>query len=177
MQNENVTFVQDKLKGITNATHTSIVTMMKLALRERNARNGFTNITGIRNELIRMGEKIVDEDYLKFWQELETAGVGNLITGRRGNSDRFKWHYSLKEISKNAIEGKEVEIQELAKKVEVKQSALAVKRGPGRPKGYSPKKRGPGRPKGYTPKRKRMTSDAKKIERKVLEVLRQALLS
>lgn len=116
----------NKLKEITNGSNTSVVTMLYLALRQR-ARNE-SNVTTTRDQLIRMGEKVVDEDYEKFWKSLEEAGIGSFIVGRRGNPDRFKWNYSLKNVARLAIEGKEEQIKELSKLKEASKPKAPVKR-------------------------------------------------
>lgn len=105
---------QAKLKEVTNASHTSVVTMLFLALRQRD--RGFSNIPGTKEQLIKMGEKIVDDDFSKFWRDLQAIGVGSIVFGRRGNPDRFKWHYSLKNVAQSAIEGRQEEIKLLAQK-------------------------------------------------------------
>lgn len=114
MQTQSVRLDQGKLKQITNASHTAVVTMLLLALRER--ARGFSNITATKEQLIRMGEKIVDEDFQSFWKSLQDAGIGAIVYGRRGRPDRFQWHYSLKAIARVAIEGREELVKELAKK-------------------------------------------------------------
>lgn len=118
MQTNNETNVsvlnQDKLKAVVNASHTAIVTTLLLALRRR-ARD-YSNLPATKDQLINMGEKIVDEDYKQYWQNLQDLGVGSVIYGRRGNPDRFQWHYSLKTVAKAAIEGKEAQVEALAKK-------------------------------------------------------------
>lgn len=124
METKTVRMDNVKLKEITNASHTSIITMLLLALRIRD--RGFSNITATKEQLIRMGEKVVDEDFLKFWRDLQTAGIGSIVYGRRGRPDRFQWHYSLKNVARVAIEGKEHEVAELAKRKPKRNQAKPV---------------------------------------------------
>lgn len=133
-----------KLGGIAKSSGTATEVMLQLASRERNARNGFTNLLAFKAILLREGKKVDDNEYLKFWQDLEAAGIGNYIVGRRGQPDRFKWHYHVKDIAVSAIEGKPVEARPIF--AAVKRVYKASKR-PGRPRS----RRGPGRPKGYSP--------------------------
>ena len=41
---------------------------------------------------------------LTFWKELEAAGVGSIIYGRKGKPNRFSWHYSLKSVAQSYFE-------------------------------------------------------------------------
>lgn len=114
MQTQEMTLNGSKLKQITNASHTAVVTMLLLALRQR--ARGFSNIPATKEQLLAMNEKVVEEDFQTFWKELQAAGIGSIVYGRRGRPDRFQWHYNLKQIAKIAIEGREEAIKELAKK-------------------------------------------------------------
>lgn len=107
---------KEKIKEATEASPTATVTMISLGFRER-ART-HTNLLSVKNELLRMNEKIVDKDYMSFWKALEAAGAGSLILGRRGGQTRFEWNYSLKQIAQLAIEGKETEIKRLQLKMD-----------------------------------------------------------
>lgn len=100
---QTVTLDGSKLKQIAHASHTAEVTITALAMRER--LRHFSDISRTRNTLVRNGEKIVEEDYMKFWKQLQDAGMGTIIYGRRGKPDRFEWYYSLKKVAKAAIEG------------------------------------------------------------------------
>jgi len=115
MENQIVKMNSEKLKALTNTSHTAVVTMLMLALRER--ARGYSNITLAKQQLVSMGEKVVDEDFQKFWKDLQDLGIGTIVYGRRGGPDKFQWYYSLKSIAKVAIEGKENEVRELAKRV------------------------------------------------------------
>lgn len=111
---EHVSLNSDKVKQATNSSSTATTTMVLLAIRQR-ARN-FTSMGKIKNQLLQMGETVVDKDYKTFWKDLENAGAGSIILGRRGRETRFEWSYSLKDVAKIAIEGHESEIQRLDKK-------------------------------------------------------------
>lgn len=101
--NQVVTLDGAKLKQVGHASHTAEVTITALALRER--LRHFSDITRTRNQLIRQGERVVDEDYMAFWKGLQDAGVGTIIFGRKGKPDRFQWHYSMKKVAQAALEG------------------------------------------------------------------------
>lgn len=94
----------EKLKKIGHANHTSEVIITALALRER--LRHFSDITRLRNQLVRAGEKIVDEDYMVFWKSLEDAEVGSIVYGRKGKPDRFQWYVSMKLVAQAILEGK-----------------------------------------------------------------------
>lgn len=118
MTQVNVDF--DKLRSIYSASHSAQVTMLSLSQRER--LRHFSDISRLKTKLLREGEKIVDEDYKKFWEELQAAGVGSIIYGRKGKPDRWVWYYSLRSIAKVVIEGSNDQIE----KIEVKKRPKAV---------------------------------------------------
>jgi hypothetical protein len=122
-----VTLNGNELKKVAHASHTAEVTITALAIRER-VRN-FSDIVRTKNQLIRNGERIVEEDYMAFWKGLQDAGVGKIVYGRKGKPDRFEWYYSMKKVAKAALEGtnesvekitsiKSVPAQRVIKKVE-----------------------------------------------------------
>lgn len=114
-----------KLYNIAHASHSAEVTMTALALRERNRH--FSDMGRTKTALIRAGEKIVDEEYRKFWHDLQRAGIGAIVHGRRGVPDRFEWYYALKMVADAALTGRDIianrqaaqeeEIEEPAKKL------------------------------------------------------------
>jgi hypothetical protein len=115
-----------KLKAIAHKNDTSIVTAMSLRLRERQRHT--SDITRTRSELARQGERIVESDYIQFWKDLQAAGVGSIIYGRKGKPDRFEWHYSLKSVAKACIDGSNIEpIKNDSAKDQMKTVKLATK--------------------------------------------------
>ena len=103
-----------KLKAIANASPTAEVVMTSLALRERVRSQ--SDITRTRTNLIRDREKIVEADYMAFWESLEKAGVGSIHYPRPHEKDKslkFNWHYSLKHIADAALHGKDVKASRL----------------------------------------------------------------
>lgn len=94
----------------SNSTAKSLAKM--LAARERFSRE--TDIKRLYVSLIREGQKLVPNEYNGFFKDLEEAGVGSIIHGRKGNPTRFKWNYSLKDVGNRILhpEAKRV-IQEL----------------------------------------------------------------
>lgn len=115
-----------KLKAIAHKNDTATITAMSLRLRERQRHT--SDITRTRSELARQGERIVESDYMQFWKDLQVAGVGSIIYGRKGKPDRFEWHYSLKSVAKACIDGSNIEpIKSGAVKEETKVVKLALK--------------------------------------------------
>lgn len=100
-----------QLKKIANASHTAEVVMTDMALRERV--RSFSDIHRTRNRLIREGEKIIEDDYRAFWKSLQDSGAGVIVYGRKGNPDRFQWHYSMKKVAEAALEGKDLKVTEV----------------------------------------------------------------
>lgn len=122
------------LMELSHANTTSYSITKRLADRQRLRK--ITDISRLKNDLIKAGERIVDTEYTAYWKELQSQGIGNVIYGRNGKPNRFEWHYSLKNVAKSALEGENIEAKELKQSASVK-----VKRGRGRPKGFSPKKK------------------------------------
>lgn len=102
-----------KVKQVTNASRTATSTMVYLGCFRKRARS-VTNIGHLKTQLEQMDGPIAGRDYMDFWRGLEEAGAGSVILGRRGRYTRFEWNYSLLDIAKIAIEGKEAEIERLA---------------------------------------------------------------
>lgn len=109
----------EKVKAICNASHTAEVVITSLGMRERLRLN--SDIMRLKTQLVRGGEKIVDEDYLQFWKDLEIAGIGKIALGRKGGKPvRFTWYCNLKDFAKVAIEGKNIDLQYIETKNQVK---------------------------------------------------------
>lgn len=102
------------LKQVADANSTAEVVTTSLALRER--LRHFSDIRRTKMDLIKNGEKIVDTDYKNFWKNLESLGIGSIIYGRKGNADRFEWHYNLKSVASAAMEGKDLELNKISPK-------------------------------------------------------------
>lgn len=98
-----VTLNGKQLKEITHKSRTAEVTMTALAMRER--MRTFSDIPRTRAKLVKEGEKIVEQDYMQFWKDLQTAGVGVIVYGSKNRPDRFEWHFSLKQVAKASLEG------------------------------------------------------------------------
>ena len=110
--NSMATLDGDKLKKIANASHTAQVIVN--ALSERQRLRHTSDIQRTKNALIRSGERIVESDYEQFWEDIQAAGAGSIIYGRNGRQDDFKWHYSLKNVSKAMLDGKDVKAEKLS---------------------------------------------------------------
>jgi hypothetical protein len=100
-----------KLHSVSHVSPTAEVVMTALSQRER-LRN-FTDISRLKNSLIRDGERIVDEDYSAFWIGMQASGVGRLVFSKKGKQDRFFWHYSMKKVAQAALEGKNVKAERI----------------------------------------------------------------
>lgn len=98
-----VTLNGKELKDIAHKNRTAEVTMTSLAMRERV--RTFSDIVRTRTQLLKMGEKIVEDDYLQFWKDLEKAGIGSIINGQKGRPARFEWHFSMKDVAIASLEG------------------------------------------------------------------------
>lgn len=124
MRTQSITLDGNKLKEIANRNPTANITALALAVRER-IRNA-SDIPRTRAQLMREGNPIVESDYTQFWKELQDAGVGQLILGRRGQPAKFAWHFSLKAVSKAMIEGTNETVQRTGKAAKETSAPVAV---------------------------------------------------
>lgn len=95
------TIKKDSLKNITYSSPTAQVVMTHLASRIRARPN--TELHRLKVELRRAGFAIVEQDFDEMWPRLEQLGLGVVVKGRGGNSDRFLWHYDLKQVAKISL--------------------------------------------------------------------------
>lgn len=107
-----MTLNTNKLDGLAlNQTATATPTAQEVTLylgtRQR-MRSALTDLDATEKKLLRMGKKIVHAEYTKYWEALQAQGVGSIVHGRGGNPTRFVWSYSLREVAKAAIEGKDL---------------------------------------------------------------------
>lgn len=100
-----------KLKNIAESSHTAKVLLAGFANRERDRSQ--TDISRVKHELLKRGEKIKQEDFIQAWKDLEKSGVGIIVGGKNGKPMRFIWNYSLKNVGSAAIEGKDINPSEL----------------------------------------------------------------
>lgn len=124
MEKHTVTLEGSKLKEIANSNDTSLAIFMALANRGRFRTH--TDISHMKNTMIRHGEKIILEDYMKTFKELQSLGIGTVIIGRNGAPTRFKWNYSLKSVGQAGMNGEDVQVTEL-KREPLKQPELKKK--------------------------------------------------
>lgn len=106
-----ITVNQAKLKQIVNSSDTATRTMLLLGLRERSRAS--TTLSSLKAELVEMGEKVDDRDFIAFWKGLEQSGVGSIILGRRGGKTRFQWNYSLRQVAKASIDEAQAPLKQI----------------------------------------------------------------
>lgn len=126
-----------ELKELTS-TDTGKSILSHFASRARTTSS--TDLRRLKYLLLNNGNVIEDKEYLGVFKLLQNKGVGAIIYGRKGKPDRFKWNYSLKVISQNALSG--LTFQEPSEDEELPLAAEPVfpeqtteKRKPGRPRG------------------------------------------
>lgn len=100
----------NEVKKIAKKNHTAEIIVTSLAMRERLSHN--TMLERFKTALKGAGERIDDKEYMAFWKDLETAGVGRIVSGRGKTPDHFEWFYSLKDVSQLAI-GEKVEVAKI----------------------------------------------------------------
>ena len=52
---------------------------------------------------------ITEKEFLAVFKDLQTKGAGSLVFGRKDNPNRFIWNFNLKEVSKVARQGKDLQ--------------------------------------------------------------------
>ncbi len=113
--------------NITHSNETALATTEELKSRVRNRR--YTNIEKTRKLLVQKQLKIVEGDYVQYWKDMQAAGFGSIIYGRKGNPDRFAWNYNLKDVASAGLASGDMADQPIP------QIAPARAKKPGRPKG------------------------------------------
>jgi hypothetical protein len=78
------------------------------ALKNRDRTRKITDLRQFQYKLVDEGSNITKEDIMQTFQELEQAGVGIIVIGRRGKPTRFKWNYSIKKIGKLGLNSKSI---------------------------------------------------------------------
>lgn len=87
---------KSRLSTLANSSETAQAIFQDVSTRRRIRWE--TNLPRYAVKLAHKGFKVVEQDYENAWKGLEEIGAGVIVRGRNGKPDRFKWHYSLKEI-------------------------------------------------------------------------------
>lgn len=108
-------FNQMEIKSVAEKSQTSKIVFDTLSKRLRFRRE--TNLDKFHNQLINEGEKIVEDEYLDTFKQLQKLGIGALVHGRGNRPTRFKWNYNLKDVAKSAFSDEKIDFATLEKKV------------------------------------------------------------
>ncbi len=81
------------LNEIAERTPTAEQFFEYAATRERNVREGISNLTTLRAQMAKEGYHPIPQDMLRMFKELEHAGLGSL----RGDS--FKWFTGIRDLA------------------------------------------------------------------------------
>lgn len=94
-----------------------------------------TALEALKSYLHRQGVDVHPEDFIKFFSDLEEAGVGELQEYHGNKRGKFIWYYSLRDVSEQILNpNKKIEIRSMD------QTEVLNRRKPrGRPVGFSPK--------------------------------------
>lgn len=92
----------EQLNLIYKKTPTAETMMVALAMRTRF--RPYTNLLSFRRKLTQLGEKLVIEDYERFWKDLETLKVGKLVYSKHGSLRGFSWYYNFIDLAKGALQ-------------------------------------------------------------------------
>jgi hypothetical protein len=85
-----------EIQKLAESSETAKNVLYRLAVRERHTHS--VELPRFKNELIQLKLKVVDEDFNYTFKRLDELKVGALIFGRKGNSDRFEFHYSMRDV-------------------------------------------------------------------------------
>lgn len=115
----------DEVKDIAERSPTSKAIFNELSTRKRSRHR--INLRKFRYDLLTKGQHIEEGAYLETFKQLQSAGVGRIISGRLGKPSRFVWNYKLVEVAK-AASGAEPpqETRKPRKKVPIIHSTKAV---------------------------------------------------
>jgi hypothetical protein len=93
---------EKKLSQIANLNATAKAVFKVFKERDRNPREGMMDTRRVRYELEQEGVKVVPQEFVEVFKNLEKAGVGKLIT-EKGKPMTFKWHTSMKDVAAMAL--------------------------------------------------------------------------
>lgn len=126
------------VKSIANSSEAAKAIFDELGSRKRYRK--YTNLDQFKHLLMSKGLKVVDTEYWKTLKDMEKAGLGTIIIGRRGNPDRFIWNYNLKSVAQ-AAKDPGTQLQSIESPVKRKVSLKKTAKKRGRPPGSKNKKR------------------------------------
>lgn len=101
----------EKLKELAKSCMTSNAVFSELAARLRWRQT--TDMRMLRRAILKKGVRVNDTDYTNTFRQLEKLGIGKILKGYHGHSDKFQWQYSLKDVAKIGLEGKSSPAKEL----------------------------------------------------------------
>lgn len=89
--------MNQKIMNIATATETAKNVFTAFGERQRFRQE--TDLRALKASLLKDGKKVVDDEFNALFKKLQDSGVGSIIVGRGGKSNRFKWHYNLRELT------------------------------------------------------------------------------
>lgn len=93
---------EKKLSQIANQSATAKAVFKVLKERDREPRAGMMDTRRVRYELEQEGVKVVPQEFMEVFKNLEKAGVGKLIN-EKGKPLSFKWTTSMKDVAEKAL--------------------------------------------------------------------------
>jgi len=93
---------EKKLSQIANQSATAKAVFKVLKERDREPREGMMDTRRVRYELEQEGVKVVPQEFMEVFKNLEKAGVGKLIN-EKGKPLSFKWTTSMKDVAAKAL--------------------------------------------------------------------------
>ncbi len=86
------------LKEVSQSSDVAKNVFSMLGQRERFRRR--SDLRGMFYELAGKVKNVNYDDFLTVFENLQEAGVGRIVVGRKNNPDRFLWNYNLKDVAK-----------------------------------------------------------------------------
>lgn len=122
---------QMNTNDLTIAGYTETAMAILKSLAERKRVSSTTAVDKLYYQLLKDGKKVVKQDFIQFFKDIEQLGYGSIVYGRGKNPTRFRWYYSLKDVGNAVIKP---ELFKEFHKLEKKENVVVMKRR-GRPKG------------------------------------------
>ena len=112
------------LTKVATSSRASEIVFKHLAGRERAAWT--SNLGRLYNEVTANGTNLSREAFNKVFEDLQKAGAGTIVLGRRGGANRFVWSYNFRDAASQTLSSLQAVKKTAAKALEAKPQAPAA---------------------------------------------------
>ena len=113
------------LTKVATSSRASEIVFKHLAGRERAAWT--SNLGRLYNEVTANGTNLSREAFNKVFEDLQKAGAGTIVLGRRGGANRFVWSYNFRDAATQTLSSLAATKKTAAKVLEAKTPAVSTK--------------------------------------------------